>query len=318
MDTKTWTVVQFIDDLTVEAIPSTWIQGNDWHWPPFSREKLYNAIRKSEPLNTCWLMHKIKIFRSATYGDYLKARNKARVAESTSDINSEPDIESKRKRTPKILSSSDDSEDDSSLPPPPQISKFKQMHIRPGNGVHQATEKVLENINDENLKPEEVDGSSIDNEVQLLQDKSSICKNCRCKDCLEKDRAQKNLMQQYHILRGITSEILQEVRSMKESLNRIEPTPGDAATTSFFKILEFQFPINLEEDLTMFNQFLEKEENFKNAVKYFFSYCLVLVFVPGTTFCETIVTTRDYFSQGLKADVLYRKKAVHCNPYNDA
>ncbi|KAF5283623.1 hypothetical protein FQA39_LY17272 [Lamprigera yunnana] len=179
MDTKTWTVVQFTDDLTVEAIPSTWIQGNDCHWPPFSREKLYNAIRKSEPLNTCWPMHKIKIFRSATYGEHLKARNKARVAESVSDINSEPDIESKRKRTPKILSSSDDSEDDSILPPPPQISKFKQnkiskfkqMHIRPGNGVHQATEKVLENINDENLKPEEVDGSSIDNEVQLLQDK---------------------------------------------------------------------------------------------------------------------------------------------------
>ncbi|KAF5289794.1 hypothetical protein FQA39_LY03711 [Lamprigera yunnana] len=173
MDTKTWTVVQFIDDLTVEAIPSTWIQGNDCHWPPFSREKLYNAIRKSEPLNTCWPMHKIKIFRSATYGDYLKARNKARVAESASDINAEPDIE---------------------------------------------------------------------------------------------NRAQKNLMQQYHILRGITSDILQEVRSMKESLNRVEPTPGDAATTSFFKILAFQFPINLEEDLTMFNQFLEEEENFKNAV----------------------------------------------------
>ncbi|KAF5304015.1 hypothetical protein FQA39_LY01800 [Lamprigera yunnana] len=73
-------------------------------------------------------------------------------------------------------------------------------------------------------------------------------------------------MQQYHILRGITSDILQEVRSIKESLNRVEPTPGDAATTSFFKILEFQFPINLEEDLTMFNQLLEEEENFKNAV----------------------------------------------------
>ncbi|KAF5276022.1 hypothetical protein FQA39_LY00818 [Lamprigera yunnana] len=60
--------------------------------------------------------------------DYLKARNKARIAESTSDINTEPDdVETKRKRIQKILSSSDDSiEDDGSLPPLSPISKYKQ------------------------------------------------------------------------------------------------------------------------------------------------------------------------------------------------
>lgn len=71
MDGKTWTVVQFLDDLTVEAIPSSWIQGNNCHWPSFSKEKLNSAIRKSEQLNTCWPIHPIKIFRNATFGKFL-------------------------------------------------------------------------------------------------------------------------------------------------------------------------------------------------------------------------------------------------------
>ncbi|KAK4884136.1 hypothetical protein RN001_000407 [Aquatica leii] len=188
-----------------------------------TREKLYNAIRKSETLNTCWPTHKIKIFRCATYRDYLKARSKARIAESTSYINTEPgDVETKRKRIKKIMSSSDDSIEDESR-----------------NGVHQRTEKIFENVNDEeNLEPKE---------------------NCHCKDCLEKilflDRAQKNFTQQYHILRGIASDILEE-----------QTLDDDAATTSFFTQLVCQFHLNLQEDLTIFNQILEEEGNFKNAV----------------------------------------------------
>lgn len=71
MEGKTWTVVQFLDDSTVEAIPSSWIQGNNCHWPSFAKDKLFQAIRKSEPLNTCWPTHSIKIFRNATFGEFI-------------------------------------------------------------------------------------------------------------------------------------------------------------------------------------------------------------------------------------------------------
>lgn len=69
---KTWTVVQFLDDSTVEAVPSPWIQGELCHWPSFSLEKVAIAIKKWEPLNTCWPLHKVKVFRNATFGMFTK------------------------------------------------------------------------------------------------------------------------------------------------------------------------------------------------------------------------------------------------------
>lgn len=70
MEEKTWTIVQFLDDSSVEAVPSTWVQGDLCHWPSFSKHKLYNAIRKSEPLNTHWASHRVKIFRNGTFGKF--------------------------------------------------------------------------------------------------------------------------------------------------------------------------------------------------------------------------------------------------------
>lgn len=66
---KTWTVVQF-EDNSVEAVPTNWIQGDNCHWPSMAHQKLISSIRKSEPLNTCWPTHKVKVFRNATYGKY--------------------------------------------------------------------------------------------------------------------------------------------------------------------------------------------------------------------------------------------------------
>ncbi|VEN64244.1 unnamed protein product, partial [Callosobruchus maculatus] len=45
---KTWSVVSFIDDKTVEAVPSNWIKGQLCYWPPLTGEKLMNAIRACE------------------------------------------------------------------------------------------------------------------------------------------------------------------------------------------------------------------------------------------------------------------------------
>ncbi|XP_020299239.1 uncharacterized protein LOC109863392, partial [Pseudomyrmex gracilis] len=125
MGKQTWTVVQFEEDTSVEAVPSTWIQRHFCHWPTYSQDKLMTAIRKHEALNTCWPSYKIKSFRNSTFNDYSKARSKARVAEVTSDLNSEAEDITKRKRIQKRLSSSSSEEsfDTLLLPSPPRLKK---------------------------------------------------------------------------------------------------------------------------------------------------------------------------------------------------
>nr|CAH7730480.1 unnamed protein product [Callosobruchus chinensis] len=98
----TWTVVQFTEDSTVEAVPSSWIQGDLCHWPSLPPSKLNVSIRKSEPLNTMWPVHQVKIFRNATFGNI--ARQKAKIAEETSDLNSGTDLLTKRRRIQTIMS----------------------------------------------------------------------------------------------------------------------------------------------------------------------------------------------------------------------
>ncbi|XP_039306792.1 uncharacterized protein LOC113004968 [Solenopsis invicta] len=108
---KLWTVVHFIDENAVEAVPSTWIINNKCYWPPFPKEKIVAAIKKHAKPNTCWPSHDIKTFRNNSYDNYGTAREKTRKAEFTSELNSDTERErenvktSKRKIYSKMLSS---------------------------------------------------------------------------------------------------------------------------------------------------------------------------------------------------------------------
>lgn len=70
---KSWTIVAFSDEGTVEAIPSSWIIGDICHYPPSTLVKV--AIKKNEPFNRNWPKHKIRTFRNGTYGKSLKLQN---------------------------------------------------------------------------------------------------------------------------------------------------------------------------------------------------------------------------------------------------
>lgn len=65
---KSWTVVQFSEDGTVEAVPSLWIEDDLCYWPSYTQPKMMSAIRRCEPLDKCWPTHRVKIFRNATFG----------------------------------------------------------------------------------------------------------------------------------------------------------------------------------------------------------------------------------------------------------
>ncbi|XP_071572846.1 uncharacterized protein, partial [Temnothorax nylanderi] len=97
MEKPTWTIVQFSEDNTVEAVPSTWIEHNKCYWPPFKNEKVIAAIRKNAERNTCWPCYDIITFWNSTYDDYNIARRKTKKAEDTSDLNSS-EVDTKRKR----------------------------------------------------------------------------------------------------------------------------------------------------------------------------------------------------------------------------
>ncbi|XP_050517960.1 uncharacterized protein LOC126892471 [Diabrotica virgifera virgifera] len=135
MEEMSWTVVQFLEDGTVEAVPTGWIQGDKCHWPSLPTLKMQNAIRKGETLNTCWPSHSIKIFKNATFDDYIKARSKARIAEDTSDLNTEDEHQKKRKKVQKIFSSSEDeSSNENLIGAPPKIKKYVHKTLIKRNG----------------------------------------------------------------------------------------------------------------------------------------------------------------------------------------
>lgn len=65
---KTWTVVKFVNEESVEAVPTTWIIGSRCHWPPFTQQKIIAAIKNYEVPNSCWPTHEISFFRNGTFG----------------------------------------------------------------------------------------------------------------------------------------------------------------------------------------------------------------------------------------------------------
>ncbi|XP_076659928.1 uncharacterized protein LOC143363219 [Halictus rubicundus] len=86
METATWTVVQFIEDGSVEAVPTKWIEGENCYWPPLQRGRLMTAIKKLEASNNLWTKYKVKIFRNNTFDDYMKKQGKGRREHERSAI----------------------------------------------------------------------------------------------------------------------------------------------------------------------------------------------------------------------------------------
>lgn len=66
----TWTIVNFVHEDAVEAVPSDWIIANKCYWPSLSKEKIIAAIKNHQKPNTCWPSHDVRVFRNGTYGMY--------------------------------------------------------------------------------------------------------------------------------------------------------------------------------------------------------------------------------------------------------
>ncbi|CAH0552793.1 unnamed protein product [Brassicogethes aeneus] len=259
-DSPSWTVIQFIDDRSVEAVPSCWIQGDYCHWPSYSKEKLVSAIRKCEPLNTCWSIFKVKLFRGATFDDYMIARNKAKVAEDTSDLNTADENENpKRKRVQKILSSSDSdqsSENDCVLPLPPKLSKTRNKQSNSQSAVEIPRNK--KKFQESQTHFEQIDL----NENDMFHGNPSVnlhqCSNCDNKDL-------KTIIQQNHVLRGMLTDVLQEVKLLREQKEN-QNINDQEIKNSIFKCPGITFPINTDDEFEILENYLSVESDFESAV----------------------------------------------------
>lgn len=59
---------KFIDENSVEAVPSSWIRSKHCFWPSFQRDKVIQAIRKNKEPDMDWPLYEVIIFRNSTYG----------------------------------------------------------------------------------------------------------------------------------------------------------------------------------------------------------------------------------------------------------
>ncbi|CAH2012318.1 unnamed protein product [Acanthoscelides obtectus] len=86
----------------------------------------------------------------------------------------------------------------------------------------------------------------------------------QCKSCSEKDKIFKVLVQQGHILRGLVTETLAEVKQLKDELVAKKQTSN--TTKSFFTSISLNFPLSSDEDVLLFENYLADTSNFNNAV----------------------------------------------------
>lgn len=65
-----WTVVHFIDENMVEAIPIAWLIDDVCYWPPYTGKRLNHAITMcEEPVFDTWHLFKVRQLEGGrTYG----------------------------------------------------------------------------------------------------------------------------------------------------------------------------------------------------------------------------------------------------------
>lgn len=69
---KTWTIVIFTDEDSVEVVPSNWIVNDKCYWPSMlTSEKLKTAIKHHDAVNTSWPTYPIRLIRNGTFGKYI-------------------------------------------------------------------------------------------------------------------------------------------------------------------------------------------------------------------------------------------------------
>ncbi|XP_011687006.1 PREDICTED: uncharacterized protein LOC105449452 [Wasmannia auropunctata] len=257
---KTWTIVIFTDEDSVEVVPSNWIVNDKCYWPStLTSEKLKAAIKHHDAVNTSWPSYPIRLIRNGTFDDYSTAEEKCKKAEYSSDVNSDRSNNkqndrsdrNKRKIIKKTfgssfdednLSSSDDNNNlQTKLPTPPRLTNDTSTFIN-----RTKPKKRSEAINNDRIRNEKF-------ERNLLQ---SI------------EKYFKEIIRQQNILKASMWQYTDSLHELTTSVNSILTNKVahqvEETTTSFFTM--FNFPLQDEENLIRVDEYLNDEKNFNVAM----------------------------------------------------
>ncbi|XP_076682949.1 uncharacterized protein LOC143376468 [Andrena cerasifolii] len=174
--------------------------------------------------------------------NYAKARAKAKVAEETSDLQSEVEQTSRRQRKEKERPlSSDTDESDSILPAPP---------------VLQTNKKLVTNMkSNENLNLiESAENIPINNNYGIIENQETTTTT---------EIYLKRIIEQQHLLRILLTDVLTRVEIIKKHLKTKSNSSGERTSIFQGNIL---FPINSEEELQKLETHLQDENNFRDTV----------------------------------------------------
>ncbi|CAG9837890.1 unnamed protein product [Diabrotica balteata] len=159
---KTWTVVRFLKDGSVEAVPTNWLSGNTCSWPHYEANKLGKALKNGVPPLPTWEKHEISSFRNATYDDYSIARRKCQKAEETSDLNSSDNRPGRRRPPTKFATTSSSSSESesakghkntqSNLPKMPEFALSKASGDSDSLQEEVGAKESMEDVDTEYLK----------------------------------------------------------------------------------------------------------------------------------------------------------------------
>ncbi|XP_076293883.1 uncharacterized protein LOC143215555 [Lasioglossum baleicum] len=286
MEAPTWTVVQFIEDGSAEAVPTNWVERDKCYWPLLPQNKVRKAIKNSVQRNNgLWSQHHVKMFRNGTFEDYAEARAKAKALGKTSDqqLEMEAGCSKRKMEQPLSLSRVGDSSDEEILDTSSNNKKHRTMvtpdpvdpdpvdpdSADPGpvdpdpvdpNAVYQ---KMMLTHSEEDPLATSRDAE----ENESVQQQSSSGKQDEgycCNACCRRDEQMSIIVQQNQAIQTLLTDVLQQIETKN---NIIRTMSTDIKTPFFQRFWGLQFPLNTEEQLAEFQELLDTSDNFYDAVE---------------------------------------------------
>lgn len=67
---KTWIIVIFTEEDSVETVPSNWIIDGKCYWPSLTLEKLTAAVKNHTRPDCSWPLYPVRLIRNGTFSKY--------------------------------------------------------------------------------------------------------------------------------------------------------------------------------------------------------------------------------------------------------
>ncbi|KAB0791676.1 hypothetical protein PPYR_00679 [Photinus pyralis] len=254
MDEETWSVVKFVQENSVEAVPSNWLQpGGKCYFPTYSNIRLQQALQRREEPRKEWPLYDIFLFRNNVYDNFNVAQKKAKKATITSDLESDSTIAivpPKRKRIIKHFSSFSSVEDEiehvSSLPPHPQLKVVKKV-----------VQAEVHSVDIDDTSPPAPDNS--DKVTKLVESDQNL-------EGVESNRGMLvKILHKQNIIMALLNAMNERFANMEKKMVLSAEPSVEISDTIFTK---FDFPFNVIEALEDFETFINNPAEFNKVLEF--------------------------------------------------